>query len=446
MFKKKVALIPLFMSISLFVACNPFKEEPIVSGGSSVNKGDTLIKPDTDVVIVDSCALRNVTPPKRVIGYIPTWRNFEGFVKYYQFKGLTHVNIAFINANQSDQSIFFGAQENNPDDISSELIAELVSRAHEVGTKVIPSLGGATGKGYPQMLSDAEKRYKMIDSIVAFVKKNNFDGVDIDIEWEQVHRVGYALFVDSLAKVMKKENLIFSAAVARGMIPDYISGATLKKFDFVGIMSYDYIGSWDWKALGKPLYFLNPRHHSSYTQAVSDVNYFTKSVGLCADQTVLGVPFYGLEYKAKLSQIVTHPETLITKKEVFVYDTLIVNNVMKIYENKTTVNVKTPNFKNMVTDSLYDYSASQIGYDYVYSIDSNVWNSDSVNVGLQVNLFKTPSYILNSGTTIRKKAQVGIQYGGIMVWDLSTDLYKDEKTVTFHEKSLMPVILQEFAK
>lgn len=60
-----------------------------------------------------------------------------------------------------------------------------VAALKEYGVKVLIALNGmndAVGDKYGRLLNDENSRRNFIESIVVFIQKHNFDGLDIDLE------------------------------------------------------------------------------------------------------------------------------------------------------------------------------------------------------------------------------------------------------------------------
>ncbi len=76
-----------------------------------------------------------VAPPRRVVGYIPTYRSLSP--DNFDFSVLTHLCIAFANPTGN-------GSESDFEEAAREKIAPLVSAAHERGVKVLASIAGGT--------------------------------------------------------------------------------------------------------------------------------------------------------------------------------------------------------------------------------------------------------------------------------------------------------------
>jgi len=171
--------------------------------------------------------------------------------------------------------------------------------------KVTLAIGGWNegSPKYSTMAADPEKRASFIASAVIFLKKYNFDGLDLD--WEYPGKRGgkpedkenFIHLVKELKEAFTPENLLLTTAI--GAAPDTIDVAydvpnMYKYLDYVHIMCYDYHGKWD-KRTGHnaPLF---PRPDESIKDQSLNVEYTLKYLldkGAIPSKTVLGVPLYG---------------------------------------------------------------------------------------------------------------------------------------------------------
>ena len=211
-----------------------------------------------------------------VLGYLPTYR--FGEIEKIDFSLVTHVDIAFANP---DKNGFIKP--------SGSKISEVVQDLKKKEIIVYISLGGA---GVVGQLADNWKKYmtsskrsKLIKHIKDYCLANDFDGVDMDLEWDNVTNL-YSPFVLELKDTLDKYSLGLTAALPGTYRYAAVSDDALKAFDVINIMAYDFRGPWTPN---------NPGQHSSYNDAVKSVSYW-KNQGLPANKLRLGVPFYGYDF------------------------------------------------------------------------------------------------------------------------------------------------------
>ncbi|UII22859.1 glycosyl hydrolase family 18 protein [Fulvivirga ligni] len=207
----------------------------------------------------------------RVVGYMPSW---SGTAASIQYEKLTHINYSFIlpNADGSLQGI------ENP-----QKLQQIVTSAHNVGTKVLIAVGGwndGNDSNFGALASNASTRTNFVNSLMSFVSQYNLDGVDMDWEYprEGNEPQNYELMMQELGAALHSNGKILTAAVvASGWNADGILSGVFDDIDFLNIMAYD--GG-------------DGASHSPYSYAVTALDYWLGR-GLPASKAVLGVPFYG---------------------------------------------------------------------------------------------------------------------------------------------------------
>lgn len=217
----------------------------------------------------------------KVVGYVPNWIDINSYANTLDYSKVTHLNIAFENANASG-NLSFNSAENN-----------LITRAHANNVKVLVSVGGgsasedATQRNIYFNLISASQRAAFIQKLTAYVTAHNLDGLDIDLEGPAING-DYGDFIRDLANALHPMGKIITAALSEGYGGTNVPTATLQYFDFINIMAYDATGPWNPNA---------PGQHSSYAYAQNAITYW-QGRGLPIAKTVLGVPFYGWGFGA----------------------------------------------------------------------------------------------------------------------------------------------------
>ncbi|MDB5103135.1 MAG: Chitinase [Fibrobacteres bacterium] len=207
---------------------------------------------------------------KKVVAYLPNWYgSYSSWSAKVDYAHLTHINLCFGNPNSSGVTTL---------DNTDASIADLVNAAHAKGVKVLVSIGGATGLG------DAAKwlgtgRATYIANLSGFVTGHALDGVDVDLEGDDVN-ADYGIFVSDLINNLRPKGKLVTAAVAP-WFSDRITAATLKSFDFLNVMAYDDCGEWT-----------SACEQATYASAQNVLDYYTGRTAL-AEKLVLGMPFYG---------------------------------------------------------------------------------------------------------------------------------------------------------
>lgn len=261
----------------------------------------------------------------KVVGYYFLNSAIEDTVyadsNYLFLDGITHLNIAFINPDSAG---------NFKQDFA---IDTLIKKAHNKNVKVLASIAGGGPHPYYAILLKDDKRKGFVNNLVSLVQSYNLDGIDVDLEGNDID-INYERFVIELAASLKPRRKLLTAAIATAY-KDQLPDKALKQFDYVSVMSYDRTGPW------RPG---NPGHHSPYTMAVEDLDYWHKTRLVPKDKLVLGLPFYGYGFGALDSPVVS----MDYKQIVSIYpnrearDTLILpGNVVMYYNNMATIKKKT---------------------------------------------------------------------------------------------------------
>jgi chitinase len=217
----------------------------------------------------------------KIVGYFTSW---GGVLSEIQLDKLTHVNYAFILANDN------GTLQALP---NPNLLRSLVSAAHARGVKVLISVGGwndGNDSAFEIFSRTSAGRSTFVNAIVNLVNEYNLDGADIDWEYpdpdngnpdnpqpgSSAHNF-YLLMSDLSTAMHSRGKLLTGAIVALGWAGKGVPVSTFPLVDFYNIMAYDG-GDGD--------------RHSPYQFAVDSLNYW-RGRGLPAEKAVLGVPFYG---------------------------------------------------------------------------------------------------------------------------------------------------------
>ncbi len=245
----------------------------------------------------------------RIIGYLPTYR--FSTLENLEVEKLTHLNLAFAQASYDGKLTLSGN------------FAYVVSRSKERNPdlKVLVSLagGGIKGSTFANWRRNMapERKSEFVRQILDFVRKNNFDGVDVDLEWSNV-TAEYPAFVAELSDSMRINNLEISAAFPAMKLYSVLDPASLKMFDYINVMAYDNSGPWQPKVV---------RQHSSFELAKNSIDFWSEVCDLPKDKIVLGMPCYGWEFgKSVKSKTFS---SLVNEKKEFAFT----DNIRKIFYN-----------------------------------------------------------------------------------------------------------------
>ncbi len=210
----------------------------------------------------------------KIVGYYSLNEAMEVDPSEVSFDQVTHINLWFLNPDS------LGNYNRNLSDLS-----DFVDEAHDQNVKVLFSIGG--GGNYPHyehLLTD-QHRSALIKNLVDEVLEYNIDGVDVDLEGSAIDE-NYEPFVVELGNELRKHDKMMTSAIAI-YYKDQLTDRALDQYDFMNIMVYDRTGPW------RPD---EPGPHSTYQNAVDDLEYFKSERNISKDKIVLGVPFYGYAF------------------------------------------------------------------------------------------------------------------------------------------------------
>lgn len=193
-----------------------------------------------------------------------------------KLEGITHLNYAFANPDSSGNFPY------------NACLDSLVKIAHENGVRIFASIGGGSAPAYYSKLLQDGNRTRLIGKLTRMAIDYELDGIDVDLEGDRIDE-NYEKFVVELATALKPANKMMTAAIAT-VYKDKFTDKALSQFDYVTIMTYDKTGPWRPEKSG---------HHSPYSMAVEDLEYWANTRKLDRKKMFLGLPFYGYSFGPK---------------------------------------------------------------------------------------------------------------------------------------------------
>lgn len=221
-----------------------------------------------------ACEIPNGAPNPHpyLVGYLGVYRpaDWVALAKTLDYTRMTHLNLAFINppfcngtcTAQSDMTL-----HGNPS-FTDDALKTIVDAAHAHGTKVLASLGGDKGDQRYMQFYNAGLSEPIADAVAAYVKKNNLDGVDVDIESPDQMGVPYSQFVNALVTRLHPEGKLVTAAVAQ-YIQAGVQDQVLQQFDIINVMIY-----------------------GGYDRSVADMAWWVKNEHIPREKLTLGIGFH----------------------------------------------------------------------------------------------------------------------------------------------------------
>ena len=183
-------------------------------------------------------------------------------------------------------------------------------KARNPKLKVLLAIGGwsfGTSK-FKKMAETRFSRQTFIFSAIPFLRKHNFDGLDMDWEYpKRSDRDNFVAVLKELREAFEYEaeetgnpRLLLSAAVPVG--PDNVRGgydvpAVSKWLDFVNLMAYDFHGKWE-KQTGHNAPLYAPSSDSEWRKqlSVSFAAQMWVKLGAPKEKLVIGMPTYGRSF------------------------------------------------------------------------------------------------------------------------------------------------------
>lgn len=239
---------------------------------------------------------------------------------YWFLDKITHLNIAFINPDSS------GNFPNYP------TLSHIINAAQDKKVKVLASIAGGGSHPYYKNLLQANNRRIFIDNLVEMMDQYGFDGIDVDLEGNDIDN-NYGDFIKELSNRLKKKKKLMTAAIATAY-KDQLPDKALRRFDFLNIMSYDQTGPW------RPT---DPGNHSPYSMAAGDLHYWNSVRHLPKEKLILGLPFYGYGFGAADIPVLSLDYKSIRSlyPEVTSDTILFPGNVTMYFNNMATIIKKT---------------------------------------------------------------------------------------------------------
>ncbi len=243
--------------------------------------------------------------PLVIAGWLPYWKKTEAASSTIgHFSTLSEIS-PFSYTVKKNGDLF------NPMKTGEEPWLSLFIEARKQKVKIYPTILWGERDAMELILNNKKKRTAHISSILSEVKKNNWDGVDIDYEGKSAEtRDGYSAFVKELGNALNtnKKDLVCTIEARTPINSRYatVTPEILARIEYAN----------DYKVIGK---YCNEVRIMAYDQAtddlkltvanqndiyrpVSDIDWVKKVLTLAledipAKKMMVGVPTYGYKYE-----------------------------------------------------------------------------------------------------------------------------------------------------
>jgi chitinase len=223
--------------------------------------------------------------------YYPGYRQAGMPASTIDYTALTHV-IHFSMLPQAN-----GSLDGTANSITAAGAADLVSRAHAAGRKVMICIGGAGSQSAFRTAASPSTLNAFVSNMVSFMSTNGYDGVDLD--WEPLESGDDTLFSNLVTAVRtaldgKSPRPLLSAATAS---EPALFASLQQQFDQINVMTYDLAST----AAGWVTWFNSPIYDGGYRfpstgnlipSADGLLKSFT-SAGVASAKLSIGIAFYG---------------------------------------------------------------------------------------------------------------------------------------------------------
>lgn len=233
----------------------------------------------------------------KVIAYVSDSSQYDHHIENYQY--ITDINYCFATVKDFDGNLKVDFQH----------LDKLFSiKRRYPHLKLILSIGGWTAGNFSEMAEKLSSRTTFITQVIAFIKANDFDGVDLDweypgsgasgISYHFEDKANYSILSQELRDMLNRlsdvthKTYTLSVAVAASIdgLDSFDINILNELYDYINIMHYDYIG----------MDRLTCHHANLYDSALQphkkSAAYFTNEYlkqGLDPKKIIFGIPFYG---------------------------------------------------------------------------------------------------------------------------------------------------------
>ncbi|MBI4387017.1 MAG: hypothetical protein HY551_06515 [Elusimicrobia bacterium] len=329
-----------------------------------------------------------------VSGYYGGWSQWNMPPDRVDYSALTHL-LHFSVIPNAD-----GTLDSTSNSLSAAHSADMVSRAHAAGVKVILAIGGEnTADRFRSAAGDAN-RAAFINNLVNFMTSRGYDGIDVD--WEDSATGGvpdsdvplYSTFITALRSRLNQitPRPFLTAAAIR---PASLFASLQNQFDQINVMTYNMAGPWS----GWPTWHNAPLYNGDYRfpstgQPISSVDGKLQeflNAGIAAQKLGIGIPFFGVVWSGGSGTPtggVTEPRqqfTVAPTLQALPYYTILRDYYQSRYERwdetSFTYSIRGPQVPYLRIDVAGSTGDKLVSYDNERSVQKKVEYARSKGIG-----------------------------------------------------------------
>ncbi|MDF2588948.1 MAG: glycoside hydrolase family 18, partial [Anaerocolumna sp.] len=365
----------------------------------TVKKPITTSTSTTNSNTLDSLTTSSQESSTKVVGYYAAWAKYSGFTPdKIDASKLTHINYAFANIG-SDNKITLGYPDIDPQNIAS--LNNLKTKYPNLKTLI--AVGGWSWSGrFSNVALTDTSRSTFAKSIVDFILKYGFDGVDLDWEYpvsgglstnvrRPEDKTNFTLLLkeirnqlDAQGKIDGKQYILTFAGAAGTWYINNVELSNLHQYvDYANVMTYDIHGTWENTTnFNAPLFNMKDSPSNLYNWSVDASIKAWQNSGFPSSKIVMGIPFYGYIYKS------------VSTDKNGLYQTY--SGAASISYNNIAANyLKTPGYTR--------FFHSDAMVPWLFNGSTFITYEDEQSMALKANYIKTK------------------KLGGAMIWELSQD-------------------------
>lgn len=252
---------------------------------------------------IQSNGKATVAAQRKIIGYFPEWGVYDAHDKFIpskvDFTGLTHLNYGF--GIVKDGEVIVHDLDKGPG-----LLKELDTLTEENKVSYMISIGGWNNSQegvFEAATATQVGTDKLADSMIAFMQKYGFDGIDVDWEYpdSDAEKAQFTSLIQTLRSKLDTLGLqsdkyfqLSAAVTTNHNNISYINPkVTAPLLDSVNVMAYDIHGAFDAITGHNAPLFANTMDQDLLLNVSSAMKEYAETYGVPKQKLMMGIPFYG---------------------------------------------------------------------------------------------------------------------------------------------------------